>query len=198
MKKPSSYLNFFPLILGVAGAVALCSYISPWAAVKPDSTIYLRMAEEIQKGYWHIDQWGRGAYSGVPMYPMLVALVEWVIPGLETAGTLAAIMPAAIVVVPLFFLARHFYGKKAAWIVIPLTIFNPWYLAYAPDGGIVYLTISIRDPFAIICTHEEFTKIVVCYGGGERCSMGDQGCGYYPSVSLFLVAYCQHMEEQRL
>ena len=131
MKKPSSYLNFFPLILGVAGAVALCSYISPWAAVKPDSTIYLRMAEEIQKGYWHIDQWGRGAYSGVPMYPMLVALVEWVIPGLETAGTLAAIMPAAIVVVPLFFLARHFYGKKAAWIVIPLTIFNPWYLDYA-------------------------------------------------------------------
>lgn len=128
MKK--KIISILPIILGVAGAAILYSYITPWVVLEPDSATYLRMAEEIQKGRWHIDQWGRGAYSGPPIYPILVGLLEWVVPGFDIAGTIVAVMAASIAVIPLFVLARKFYGEKAGWAAIPLTILIPLYVNY--------------------------------------------------------------------
>lgn len=133
-----------PIIVGMIGTVILYSYISPWIPINSDSITYLRLAGEIQKGSWHIDAWIRGVtYSTTPLYPALIALMEWVIPGFDTAGTLVAILAASVIVIPLFLLARRFYGEKVAWAAIPLTILNPWYLRY----GSLILTESLFSLF---------------------------------------------------
>ena len=147
------YTIVLPIVLGMVGTAILCSYLSPWAVTMPDSATYLRMAEEIQKGYWHIDQWIRGVYSGPPLYPMLVALLEWVIPGFETAGTLVSILSATVAVIPLFFLARHFYNEKVAYLAVPLTILNPWYLEYMilPLTEALFTFLFVAGLYLILC-----------------------------------------------
>src|SRR4030067_2848586 len=126
------YLTGLPILTGIVGTAILFAYIAPWTVIHFDAAGYLRMAEEIQKGHWHIEQWERGVWSYAPAYPLLVALVEWVIPGFETAGTLVAVLSAAAIVIPLFFLARQFYSERVAWLSIPLHLLNIWYLEFIP------------------------------------------------------------------
>ena len=123
-------IDIFIVVSGVIGSAIFYSFLSPWAAASADSTTYLRMAEEMQKGHWHIDHWIRGAYVGPPVFPALVALVEWVIPGFEKAGTLVAIVSISASVIPVYLLSWYLYGRRSAIIAITLTIFNAWFYYY--------------------------------------------------------------------
>lgn len=128
------YSVLLPIIIGMTGTAILVFYISHWTVIFPDSATYLHMAGEIQKGKWHIDQWGRGSYSGPPLYPMLVALAEWIISGFDRAGKIVAVVAASAAIIPLFFLARQSYGDKAGLAVIPLVVLNPLYLQYVSQA----------------------------------------------------------------
>lgn len=123
--KSASYSITLSVITGVLGIAILYSYVNPWSIIIPDSTTYLRLAEEIQKGNWHIPQWGRGVYDGPLLYSLVTAVVELVIPGFENSGTIVSIIAASAMVIPLSLLTRHFYGGKMAWVIIPLTLLNP-------------------------------------------------------------------------
>lgn len=130
MKRSFIYTTVLPVILGTVGTAILYSYITPWSAAMTDSATYLRMAEEIQKGRWYIELWGRGAYSAVSLYSILAAGMEWFIPGFDVAGTWVSVIAVSAAVIPLFILTKRFYGGKAAWVVIPLSVLHPLYLHY--------------------------------------------------------------------
>ncbi len=120
-----------PVIIAILGTVFLVSYLSPWRAVSTDSFTYLRMAQEIQRGQWHIDNWVRGAFSVPPLYPLLVAISEWFFRDFERAGTMVSVAASGLLVIPVFYLARYFCNARAAWFVMPLVVLNPIYLSYA-------------------------------------------------------------------
>ncbi len=126
-----SLFNILVICIGVIGSVCFYSYISPWVVVMTDSTTYLRMAEEIQKGNWYIDGWIRGIYYGPPLFPAAVAVVEWIIPGFVKAGTIVSIISASAVVIPINLMASRLYGKMAGLIAIPLTILSSYYFLFA-------------------------------------------------------------------
>ena len=131
MKSSNLFSVVLPISLGMLGTAILLAYLSPWSAVVTDATMYLRMAQEIQKGHWHIDHWVRGAYSGPPLYPLLVAISEWFFMGFERAGTLVSIAASTLLVIPIFFFTRSLYGVRVAWFIIPIAILKPYYLLYA-------------------------------------------------------------------
>lgn len=124
------YSVVLPIVISMLGTAILVAYLSPWNVGMTDATTYLRMAEEIQKGHWHIDNWIRGSFVGPPLYPLLVAISEWFFLDFERAGTIVSIAAACLLVVPLFFFTRYIYSGRVAWLIIPLTILNPFYLAF--------------------------------------------------------------------
>lgn len=129
LKSSYIYSVVLPIIISMVGTAILVAYLSPWNVGMTDATTYLRMAEEIQKGHWHIDNWIRGSFVGPPLYPLLVAISEWFFLDFERAGTIVSIAAACLLVVPMFFFTRYIYSGRVAWLIIPLTILNPFYLA---------------------------------------------------------------------
>ena len=131
LKSSNLYSVVLPISISMLGTAILVAYLSPWSAVVTDATMYLRMAQEIQKGHWHIDHWLRGSYAGPPLYPLLVAISEWFFMDFEKAGTIVSITASSLLVVPIFFFTRYFYSVSVAWFIIPIAILNPHYLLYA-------------------------------------------------------------------
>ncbi|MCC7202832.1 MAG: hypothetical protein IT393_09275 [Nitrospirae bacterium] len=130
--KSSKLLSvFLPTGILMLCTAILVAYLSPWRISMTDATMYLRMAQEIQKGHWHIDHWLRGAYTAPPLYPLIVAISEWFFTGFERAGTIVSIAASTLLVIPVFFLTRCFYRERVAWFIVPVTILNPYYLLYS-------------------------------------------------------------------
>src|SRR3990172_13170714 len=103
LKSSNLYSVVLPISISMLGTAIFVAYLSPWSAGVTDATMYLRMAQEIQKGRWHIDNWSRGSYVGPPLYPLFVAILEWFFKDFERAGTIVSIAASSLLVIPIFF-----------------------------------------------------------------------------------------------
>jgi hypothetical protein len=106
------------LILGLVLAV-LAVRLATWLGTYTfgtDSAAFLRMAEDMREGSWHPAlKW---YYH--PGYPAAVALTSFVAGGIERAAFLVSILFGSIAVIPLYLLARDFFGRSAAIITVAL------------------------------------------------------------------------------
>jgi 4-amino-4-deoxy-L-arabinose transferase-like glycosyltransferase len=106
------------LILGIVLAVLAVRLVT-WAGTYTfgtDSAAFLRMAEQMREGSWH--QALKTYYH--PGYPATIALFSYVVGDIERAAFVVSILFGSIAVIPLFLLARDFFGRPAALITVAL------------------------------------------------------------------------------
>src|SRR5574341_468021 len=99
---------FWILLLAVALRALAWVRIDPVAF---DSALYLEMADLIRAGRWLEAL----AYPYPPLYPLLVAALQGLGVGAESAGLFIALVADLLVLFPLVALARVAVGETAAW-----------------------------------------------------------------------------------
>lgn len=107
------------LVLGAAVRAIVSSRTDPVAF---DSAIYFAMAQLLRAGSW--DQ--VLAYPFPPLFPLLVASAEGVGAPTEAAGLFLAFALNLCVLLPLFFIARHLAGPRAALGAVFLWAVHPY------------------------------------------------------------------------
>lgn len=119
------------LILTVAFSLAFL--VRLWVTLKikdllgqGGDVMYLLLARNILKGMPHLDfgGWGNG-YWFQPGYAAVVAFLNIFIHNLMLSGQLVSIISGALLVFPLFYLARQLFGLQAAYLSLALLIFYP-------------------------------------------------------------------------
>lgn len=67
---------------------------------------------------------GLSTYWG-PLYPLLVGISSWWFTDLEFAGRFVSVVAGTLLVVPVYLLAREFYGRAAAAFSVVLAVIHP-------------------------------------------------------------------------
>ena len=91
----------------------------------PDSSTYLSISRAIMHGQLSTTFRGGVPTHLPPLYPLATTLFYPVIGDMEGAGVFVSLLAGALLVLPIFFLARSLYGSKAAWIASGLVAINP-------------------------------------------------------------------------
>ena len=86
-----------------------------------DSAIYFEMADHIRAGHWSTVL----TYDYPPLYPFLVAAVQWFLRNPEIAGVLVSFTADVFVILPLFAIARTAVGYAGAWGAVFLWAIHP-------------------------------------------------------------------------
>jgi len=66
-----------------------------------------------------------------PLYPLLIGIFSIVTRDAELAGRLVSVIAGALLVIPIYFLARRLYGKPTAFVAALLTVIYPFLLEYS-------------------------------------------------------------------
>ena len=114
--------------------------------ISSDSFTYLRLAEEMQKGRFYIEQWGSGSLSVPPLFPFTVALAQKIISNPFIAGALISFISSIGIVIIAYILAKSLYGFTASNIAIILMIANPFFITFS----LAILTESLFTFFFIL------------------------------------------------
>jgi 4-amino-4-deoxy-L-arabinose transferase-like glycosyltransferase len=91
----------------------------------PDSSTYLSISRAIVHGQLSTTFRGGVPTYLPPLYPLATTLFYPVIGDMEGAGVFVSLLAGALLVLPIFLLARSLYGSKAAWIASVLVAINP-------------------------------------------------------------------------
>ncbi len=109
-----------------------------------DSAIYFEMADHIRAGHWSTVL----TYDYPPLYPFLVAAVQWFLRNPEIAGLLVSFTADVFVILPLFAIARTAVGYAGAWGAVFLWAIHPLAISLgvqaltdAPTAALVALSI---------------------------------------------------------
>jgi len=81
-----------------------------------DSAAFLRMAELMRGGAWH-DALKINYHPG---YPAVTAAVSWIVGDIERSAFLISILAGTLAVVPLYLMARDFFGRPTALVTVAL------------------------------------------------------------------------------
>jgi hypothetical protein len=106
------------LLWGVFFSV-LAIRVMAWAGTYTfgtDSAAFLRMAELMREGSWH--QALKVNYH--PGYPAVTAVFSWVVGDIERAGFFVSMLFGSLAALPLYLLARDFFGRPAALVTVAL------------------------------------------------------------------------------
>lgn len=106
------------LLLGIFLTV-LAVRVVAWAGTYTfgtDSSQLLRMAELMRDGSWH--QALKVNYH--PGYPAAVATFSWLVGDIERAGFFVSMLFGSLAALPLYLLARAFFGRPAALVTVAL------------------------------------------------------------------------------
>ncbi|HEY7675834.1 MAG TPA: glycosyltransferase family 39 protein [Candidatus Methylomirabilis sp.] len=87
-----------------------------------DSAVYFEMAAHLRAGQWAAAL----AYPYPPLYALLIALVQTVIPSAEAAGLLITLAADLLVLWPLIGITRAAAGERAAWGAALLWAIHPY------------------------------------------------------------------------
>ena len=86
-----------------------------------DSALYFEMGELIRAGDWSRVL----TYDYPPLYPLVVAAVQWFLRDWEIAGVLVSLTADVFIIFPLFAIARTAVGYSGAWGAVFLWAIHP-------------------------------------------------------------------------
>jgi 4-amino-4-deoxy-L-arabinose transferase-like glycosyltransferase len=126
--------NALPLLLILFLALVL-RLLSAWflmGVIDGEGAEYGRIAENLLNGNGYVGI----AIPGTelmfpPLFPLLIAAVSLLTHQTEIAGRLISITMGALIVLPLFYIALHLYGRKVAYIAAALAACHPLLIGFA-------------------------------------------------------------------
>ncbi|MCC7202781.1 MAG: glycosyltransferase family 39 protein [Nitrospirae bacterium] len=108
---------FLSFILRLFGA--------PPTIVVPDSCLYLSFAKSILNGKFSFD-FHEGIDSILPpLYSISSAVLSFVTGDIEFSGVLVSVIAGALLVIPVFYLAKAIYDERSAWLSAVLILLSP-------------------------------------------------------------------------
>lgn len=109
------------------------------SVVNNDGLLYIAAAQKFSEGYFSE---GISIYP-MPFYPLLIAVVHFLIPDWVTAGRIISVAFVVFTLIPLYFTTSELFDRKAAfWACLAFAI------APVPNG---WADSVIRDPGFILC-----------------------------------------------
>jgi len=100
--------------------------------ISPDSTFYMRYAQEIGQGRFFVKLWASVPDRFLePVYPLVIAGLHGLGCEIETAAWSISLTAGALLVVPVFLLTRRFYGDRAAWAATLSAALFPPLISYS-------------------------------------------------------------------
>src|SRR3989344_625379 len=94
-------------------------------SIEIDGVYYARMGENLWSGHGLVDVEGRVNTVFMALYPVLLGLVNLVVGNLEFAARFVAVVFGALLIIPVFFIARRLFSEKVAWFAAGLTVVYP-------------------------------------------------------------------------
>ena len=131
IKKYSHYITPLLYLFGIFGTFILYLATKPSIPYSLDSINYIKLAEAIQQGRWYIHIREDYMTTFPPFYSMLISLFEKIFNDFEIAGMFISITAGSLVIGPIIFLAKRFYGIGTAYLTIIFLILNPIYILYS-------------------------------------------------------------------
>ncbi|TAN57975.1 hypothetical protein EPN15_02510 [Patescibacteria group bacterium] len=126
LKNNKIYLFFLGILI-----FELIHFFFSGLILTPDSFTYLRLAEEIQKGRFYIEQWGSGSVSVPPLYPFFIFLLQKFTLDYIAAGILISIISSFGVILIVHKLTREIFGGKASLFAPTILVLNPFFSAFS-------------------------------------------------------------------
>jgi len=146
------------IILALLTAAFACRLYSLqfFHVIATDGTTYALTARAVAQGDWH-----GVAISG--FYPLLIAVANWFISDLETAGRMTSVVCGSLLVVPLYFLGKAIFTRKIAIAACLIVIVWPSLVASSCEviTQATYTTLQIAAVFFI---WRAFMKPSILYG----------------------------------
>lgn len=134
LSRLGSHKSYLPLLFYIFIIVLfdLHYYIASGGPIlSSDSFTYLRLAEEIQKGHFFIEQWGTGSLSTQLLYPYLIALFQRIAFDPLIAGMLVSLISTIGTIIIVYILTKNLFGLFASNLAVILMIVNPFYLIHS-------------------------------------------------------------------
>jgi 4-amino-4-deoxy-L-arabinose transferase-like glycosyltransferase len=173
------------LFLLILAGISVRAWISVHIPVIPNDAAdgYLLQARELLRGNW---RGGIGTYFS-PGFPFLVALLALFHLDIVTAGKLVSVLSGALLVLPVFGLAREVYEEKVAWVAATLCAFYPVLVEYSADalseGAFTLLLLTaawLATKYLYSTRYTVFTVCGVVYGAAYL--VRGEGLVYYLSM----------------
>ena len=119
-----------PLLALLALSVRL--YFGLPYKIHPDSTYYMRYAQEMVQGRFSVKLWaGVPDRFSEPFYPLSIAAVHAAGCDIEIAAWSISVAAGALLIAPVFLLTRRLYGDGAAWAAALLAALFPPLISYS-------------------------------------------------------------------
>lgn len=135
----------------ILGALTFLSFLlrllaSSSEAVHPDSCLYLSFTKSILRGKFSFD-FSEGVETILPpLYSISIAAVKFIAGDIELSGVLVSAVAGALLIIPVFYLAKAIYNERAAWIGSILVFISPilihWSRAMLTESLFITLFIS--------------------------------------------------------
>lgn len=120
------------LLWGMVSLSFLLRFLTAYAEVAyPDSCLYLSYAKAILNGKLSFDFKQGTEMILPPLYSLFSAAVSFINVDLELAGVLVSVLAGALLIIPVFYLAKDIYNETAAWIASALVMFSPHLLHWS-------------------------------------------------------------------
>lgn len=115
------------IILGVVILLSLIFRLSTSTTmvVYPDSTLYLSFAKAILNGKFSFNFSGGAETILPPFYPLLNALFTFFTGKVESSAVFVSALVGALLIIPVFYIAKTVYNEKAAWVSSVFIFFSP-------------------------------------------------------------------------
>jgi len=106
-------------------AFLLRFFNAPSIVIYPDSCLYLSFAKSILNGKFSVDFRAGDETILPPLYSIASAVLSFFTGDIELSGVLISAVAGALLIIPVFYLAKVIYNEKAAWICSVLILFSP-------------------------------------------------------------------------
>jgi hypothetical protein len=111
----------------VAFALRLWLVMGVESVVSPDGVVYAGLARQLAAGHLRA---GLDDFFP-PLYPLLIALASFVFRDVEFAGRFVSVAAGALTVVPVYALAREWYGARVARLAAVVVALHPLLIYYS-------------------------------------------------------------------
>ncbi len=144
--KMQSKKTIIILELLIVFTFALRILFSSTEVIYPDACTYLSISKSILSGKLSTDFRGGVEIVFPPLYPLITGAIYIVSKGFELAALIASLIAGALLIIPVFFLARSIYGEKAAWLSSVFISLSPvminWSVAMYTEALFILLFVS--------------------------------------------------------
>ena len=116
MKKETKYEVIVLLILIVLALLIRIFIFQTQKVIETDGPYYAEIGKNLISGNGYIDIEGNLNLLLTPLYPILIGLLSFIIKNLELSARLISIVFGSLLIIPVYLIAKKFYGKKIGYL----------------------------------------------------------------------------------